>query len=55
MQAAPHSVSFHADSNQIIARKAVQSIVPANSHAPILRFLKKKNLEGLYACFIGDF
>jgi hypothetical protein len=42
VQPAAYGVGFHSNSNQIIAAKAVQSFVSANSHASILRFLAEK-------------
>jgi hypothetical protein len=43
MKAAAHCIGFHADSDQIIASKAIQSVFPADSHVSILWFFAKKN------------
>src|SRR5271168_2259642 len=55
VQPAAYCVGFHSNSNQIVAAKAVQSFVPANSHASILRFLAEKNLDGKICLIAGGF
>src|SRR5580704_4219695 len=55
MQAAAHRVGFHPNPNQIIAPKAVQSVVPTDSHVSILRSLRKKFLGGGMGVFAGGF
>jgi hypothetical protein len=53
VQTAAYGVGLHSNPNQIIATKAVQRFVPANSHASILRFLTEKSWMGKRASFRG--
>jgi hypothetical protein len=43
MQAAAHGIGLHANSDQIVAFKTVQSIFPTDSHLSILRVFARKN------------
>jgi hypothetical protein len=53
MQAPAHHIGFHPNPNQIIALEAVQSLFPADSHAPILRSFVEKIPYGGMAVLQG--
>jgi hypothetical protein len=55
MQAAAHGIGLHANSDQIVAFKTVQSLFPTDSHPLILRVFAKKNLWRGMGVFSGGF
>jgi hypothetical protein len=52
---AADGIGFHANPNQIIALEVVQSLVAADSHDLILRFLQEKYFGWEMAFFTGGF